>query len=372
MNPIFVLYMPKILFIAAHRPGRSPSQRFRFEQYFDFLKANGFDYDFSYLISAADDKKFYSAGNYHTKFRVLVKSFFTRMKDTGRVNNYDIVFVQREAFMTGTAFFEKKFSKSKAKFIFDFDDSIWLSNVSDGNKNLEWLKDYSKTGKIIEMANMVIAGNQYLANYALNFNKNVKIIPTTIDTDYHRKKNYTGAETNQAGTCIGWTGTSTTLKHFQLIIPVLKKIKEKYGERIYFKVIVDNEFEELSLGIKAIRWKKETEIEDLSQIDIGIMPLPDNDWSRGKCGFKGLQYMALEIPTVMSPIGVNNEIIHEGINGFLANTEQEWIEKISRLIDSAELRKKIGSEARKTVVERYSVESQKNNYLQYFKEVLKK
>lgn len=363
--------MPKILFIAAHRPGRSPSQRFRFEQYFNFLKANGFDFDFSYLISEDDDKKFYSSGNYFTKFKVLIKSSLTRVRDIGRINNYDIIFVQREAFMTGTTYFEKKFSKSRAKLIFDFDDSIWLSNVSDGNKNLEWLKDYSKTGKIIEMSDLVIAGNQYLANYALNFNQNVKIIPTTIDTDYHRKKKFPDTESeNSSGICIGWTGTSTTLKHFQLIIPALKKVKEKFGEKIYFKVIVDNKFDETSLGIKATQWRKQTEIEDLSEIDIGIMPLPENDWSRGKCGFKGLQYMALEIPTVMSPIGVNNEIINDGVNGFLANSENDWIEKISRLIESEELRKKIGGEARKTVIARYSVESQKNNYLKYFTEVL--
>lgn len=360
--------MTKILFIAAHRPGRSPSQRFRFEQYFSFLKQNGFDYDFSYLISEMDDKKFYSEGNYLSKFRVLLKSFFVRLKDTCKASNYDIIFIQREAFMTGTIFFETQFRKSHAKLVFDFDDSIWLSNVSDGNKNLEWLKDYGKTGKIIEMSDMVIAGNKFLANYALKFNANVKIIPTTIDTEYHRKKK-TIPDRN-AALCIGWTGTSTTLKHFKILIPALQKIKKKFGARVCFKVIVDQPFEEGSLGINATLWKKETEIEELSRIDIGIMPLPDNEWSHGKCGFKGLQYMALEIPTVMSPIGINNEIICDGINGFLAKTEEEWIHKLSLLIESEDLRKEISSQGRKTVVERYSTESQKKYYLKYLREVV--
>lgn len=314
--------MPKILFIAAHRPGRSPSQRFRFEQYLGTLKENGFDYDFSYLISENEDKK---------------------------------------------SFFEKQFGKSRAKLVFDFDDSIWLSNVSDANKNLEWLKDYSKTGKIIENSDIVIAGNKYLAKYALNFNQNVKIIPTTIDTDYHKKKPVLD---NTPTVCIGWTGTSTTLKHFQLIIPVLKKLKAKYGPQVSFKVIADAGYYSEEIPIDNIKWNKEKEIEDLSLIDIGIMPLPDNDWSKGKCGFKGLQYMSLEIPTVMSPVGVNNEIISDGLNGFLAGSETEWIEKISLLIESKELRKKIGLEARKTIVERYSVESQKGNYLKYLNDIL--
>ncbi len=360
--------MPKILFVAAHRPNRSPSQRFRFEQYLDFFKTNGFDYDFSYLISESDDKNFYGEGNYFTKFLVLLNSAIRRFKDVARSNYYDIIFIQREAFMTGTAFFEKKFSRSKAKLVFDFDDSIWLSNVSDGNKNLEWMKNYSKTGKIIELSDLVIAGNKYLANYALNFNPNVKIIPTTIDSNYHQKKNISK---QQNKICIGWTGTSTTLKHFQLIIPALQKIKNKFGDKIIFKVIIDIPYQENSLEIKSTIWNMETEVQDLSQIDIGIMPLPDNDWSRGKCGFKGLQYMSLEIPTIMSPVGVNTEIIQDGINGFLADSVEQWVEKLSLLIESKELRHKIGKEARKTVIEKYSVESQKHNYLKYLNEILK-
>jgi len=118
-------------------------------------------------------------------------------------------------------------------------------------------------------------------------------------------------------------------------------------------------------------WNCDSEIEDLSEIDIGIMPLPDDEWAKGKCGFKGLQYMAMEIPTVMSAVGVNREIIEEGVNGFLASTEEEWIDKLSLLIESEELRRNIGMEGRKTVIEKYSVDSQKQRYLEYFNELLK-
>ena len=111
---------------------------------------------------------------------------------------------------------------------------------------------------------------------------------------------------------------------------------------------------------------------DLSEIDIGIMPLPDDEWAKGKCGFKGLQYMAMEIPSVMSPVGVNTEIINDGVNGFLASTEEEWIEKLSLLIESPELRRKFGVKGRQTVVENFSVDSQKQRYLDYFNELIKK
>ncbi|HLU85364.1 MAG TPA: glycosyltransferase family 4 protein, partial [Vicingaceae bacterium] len=115
--------------------------------------------------------------------------------------------------------------------------------------------------------------------------------------------------------------------------------------------------------IKFVKWNQKTEIEDLSQIDIGIMPLPDDEWAKGKCGFKGLQYMALEIPTIMSPVGVNAEIIKDGENGFLANTDEEWITKIEWLIESEELRKKLGKAGRQTIIERYSIEANKDKYL---------
>jgi len=278
--------LSKILFIAAHRPGRSPSQRFRFEQYLHYLESNGFEYDFSWLISEKDDIKFYRPGNYFTKFFLFIKSMIRRMKNVMKTPYYDIIFVQREAFMTGSVFFEKRFSRSVAKFVFDFDDSIWLHDVSPANKTLAWLKKPDKTATIISLADCVIAGNEYLGSYAKKFNKNVWIIPTTIDTAYHRK---VVVKKQADKICIGWTGTQTTIKHFETAINVLKKIKTKYGNKVYFIVISDMPdltFEDIE--IHSIPWQKETEIQDLCLFDIGLMPLPDDDWSKGKCGFKGL------------------------------------------------------------------------------------
>ena len=359
--------MPKILFIAAHRPDRSPSQRYRFEQYFDFLKSNGFECRLSYLLSSSDDKYFYRSGHLLSKMIILVKSFFKRLKDIFKAKEYDIIFVQREAFMIGSTFFEKLFKITKAKLVFDFDDAIWLLDVSAGNKMLRWLKNPKKTSRLIKLSDFVIAGNSYLADYAKRFNNNVKIIPTTVDTEKYIR----------VGTaipdkiCIGWSGSITTIKHFEDAVPVLKKLKAKYGDKIYFKVVGDPDYRNTALNIQGIPWTSETEVKELSSFDIGIMPLPDDEWAKGKCGLKGLTYMALETPTIMSPVGVNTEIIQDGITGFLASTPDEWFQKLSTLIESEELRKRIGKSARQTVVERYSVLSQRNNYLNCFKEVLK-
>lgn len=340
----------KILFLANHRKDRSPSQRFRFEQYLEYFQQNGFAYELSPLLNERDDTIFYSKGNWFQKLFLVIRCFKKRLKDVKNATNFDIIFIQREAFFTGTTYFEKKLNQLPVKVIFDFDDSIWLPNVSPGNKKLEWLKNYDKTKTLIGLADFVIAGNQHLADYANQFNQQVHIIPTTIDTDYHVPlKNKLKDKI-----CIGWTGTATTIKHFEMAIPVLLKLQKKYKDQIYFKVIGEGKYTNEVLAINGTPWNFDTEIEDLQEIDIGIMPLPNDEWTKGKCGFKGLQYMALEIPTIMSPVGVNPSIIENGVNGYLADSDEDWINKLSNLIDSEELRQKIGTRGRKTILEKYS------------------
>lgn len=358
--------MKRVLYIAMHRPHRSPSQRFRFEQYIEFLRQNGYNYDFSYLITPGDDKFFYKPGNALNKARTFFRCFWQRMSDARNADKYDIIFIQREAFMTGSIYFEKRFAASRARVIFDFDDSIWLQNVSEANKRFGFLKDASKTSKIIALSDMIFAGNQYLADYARQFNNNIRIVPTTIDTNEYQR---IAIPKEDDKVCIGWSGSITTIQHFKFAVPALMQIKKKYGDRVKIKVIGDANYKNEELNVISKNWNKQDELKELSSFDIGIMPLPDDEWAKGKCGLKGLQYMALEIPTIMSPVGVNSEIIQNGVNGYLASTDVEYVDAISKLIEDAELRKKIGAAGRKTIVEKYSVEANKGKYLQYFNEL---
>lgn len=357
--------MPRVLYVAAHRPQRSPSQRFRFEQYQNYLASKGFDFDYSWLISEYDDAVFYQPGNLHTKAAIFLKSYLRRWRDVINVKDYDLIFVQREAFMTGSVFFEKQFCRSGAKVIFDFDDAIWHFDVSEANKKLGWLKNPSKTSKIIQHVDHVIAGNSYLADYALRYNDQVTIIPTTIDTEYHKPR--ADKDFHKKTICIGWTGSLTTVKHFRLAEPVLKRLKDKYGERVSFKVIGDGNYESKELNLKGTPWTLDREVEELQDIDIGIMPLPDDEWAKGKCGFKGLQYMAMEVAPIMSPVGMNTEIVQHGDNGFLADSDDEWFNHLCFLIENPDERERIGLNARQTIIDHYSVESQKDRYLEIFR-----
>jgi glycosyltransferase involved in cell wall biosynthesis len=321
----------------------------------EHLSQEGFEITYSFLLNKLDDKIFYQHGRYLMKTFIGIKGLFIRLRDWMRAGKYDIILVYREAHFIGTPFFEKRFASSRAKLVFDFDDAIWLNDTSEANSSLKWLKNPEKTGKIISLCDLVIAGNHYLADYARIFNPDVIVIPTSIDTNYHKPF----PNLQQGPVCIGWTGSLTTIKHFQNAIPWLMRLKQNYGDKITFKVIVDAPMKWPELGIKSTPWNKNTEIKELNTIDIGIMPLPDDQWSRGKCAFKGIQYMALEKPAVMSPVGVNKDLIVENENGFLAANENEWVEKISALIDSEGLRMRIGKAGRKTILEHYSVDVQK-------------
>jgi glycosyltransferase involved in cell wall biosynthesis len=358
--------MPAVLILCAHRPKRSPSQRYRFEQYLHLLEKEGFSFTFSYLLNERDDKLFYSKGNFLIKAIILIKSVFIRFKDIFRFKKYDVIFIQREATFFGTSFFEKRAYKSGAYVIFDFDDSIWLADTSPGNKKWEWIKKPEKFYKNVSYAHTVIAGNSYLAERALKINKNVIVIPTTVDTDIHiPKPELRGKEV----LTIGWSGSISTVKHFDSLVPVLLDLKEKYKDKIKFKVLGDENYSNPSLDVEPAAWTEETEVNELNSFDIGIMPLPDNEWEWGKCGLKGLTYMACEIPAVLSAVGVNRQIINEGQNGFTASSGEEWYKKLCLLIEDKMLRERFGRNARQTVIEKYSVTANKHLYLEVFKNV---
>lgn len=356
--------MANVLILCAHRPKRSPSQRYRFEQYLSFLEENGFKFKFSYLLDQKDDELFYSKGNFLAKVFILIKSFFIRLKDSFQFKKYDIIFIQRETSFLGSSYFEKKAFRSGAYVIFDFDDSIWLADTSPGNKKWEWIKKPEKFYTNVANAHCVIAGNAYLAEKAKPYNKNVVIIPTTVNSDWHVPKT---EHRNKKLITIGWSGSISTIKHFELLVPVLIKLQEKYKNKLKFKVIGDKYYKHQTLNVEAIEWKENTEVSELNSLDIGLMPLPDDEWANGKCGLKGLSYMACAVPVVMSAVGVNKDIIQNGKNGFLVTTDEEWLTVLSNLIDNEALRIEVGNRGRETVIKNYCVKSHRQSYLEVFK-----
>lgn len=352
-----------IYFIVPYPYQKAPSQRFRFEQYVDFLKSQGFEIEIHPFIDEQTWEKLYTENNTLAKVGGILKSFLNRFKLLFRLKKADYIFIHREASQIGPPIFEWFIAKVlRRKYIYDFDDAIWLANYSEVNARFQKLKMYWKVNYCMKWASQVVAGNQYLADYARQFNSKVLIIPTTIDTIHHHN-----LMTNPLPekVSIGWTGTHTTMNYLDDLIPVLKELSTRFT---FDFIVISNQKTNYDLdNLIYIPWNKETEIEDLVKINIGVMPLKNDAWAEGKCGFKGLQYMALQIPTIMSPVGVNKEIVESGINGYLASTPEEWKVILEDLLQNPTKRIEIGLAGKLTIDERYSVLANRPKYLALFR-----
>ena len=308
---------------------------------------------------------------YSSKSKLLlafwtIVSFLRRFAHLTQVISADFVFIHREATPLGPPVFEWIIAKVlRKKIVYDFDDAIWLTDRTTEPILSSWLKWRSKVANICRWSHITTCGNQFLADFALGHTDRVRLIPTTIDTSLHHNRELYSASPGRDRISIGWTGSHSTLVYLLELVPVLEVIANRF-RRVEFLVIADRDPQIPVSNIRFFQWKKETEIEDLMLFDIGIMPLTDNDWAKGKCGFKALQYMSLGIPSVISPVGANKVILTHGKEGYHASNESQWIEYLSRLIENPALRKQMGSNGRETVNGRYSVDAITPEFLSLF------
>lgn len=318
------------------------------------------------MLDAKGDKILYTPGKILSKASVALEGVVKRWKDVRRAADYDVVFVHREAIMLGTTWFEKQMASS-ASLVFDFDDAIWVKDMSQANARLAFLKRPEKTQELLAMSDLVFAGNDYLADYARQFNSAVKVVPTTIDTSYHLPD--PGKKATPV--CIGWTGSSTTFKHLEPLFPVLQRIKAQFESQVTFRIIASKVMYIPELDTNTFAWNATDEIAQLQPVDIGLMPLPDDDWARGKCGFKALQYLAVGAPAIVSPVGVNTKVVSDGVEGYHAVTDSEWESAISRLITENGTRQRMGQEGRKKIEAHWSVNAWRKVYLESFESLRK-
>jgi len=354
--------MKKILFITPYPFDSAPSQRFRFEQYFEILKQSGFEITQKPFWDSGTWDILYKKGKLFKKFIGLLSAIFRRYLILFSVSKYDFIFIHREYSPIGYPFMVWIISRVIGKkIIFDFDDAIWIPNVSESNRLFNRFKVYSNTQRIVKLSHKVSCGNEYLRLFAEEFNEKAFYNPTTIDTNnYHNKVR----KINKDKFVIGWTGSHSTIKYLDEIIPVIEKLEKSLSFEFH---VISNHIPAWNLkSLKFIFWKKETEVENMLQFSIGLMPLSHDQWCEGKCGFKALQYMALSIPALVSPIGVNTEIVDHGNNGFYCRNLDEWESTITQLINDHHLLNELSSKTAQKVIDQYSVASNKQNFLQLF------
>jgi glycosyltransferase involved in cell wall biosynthesis len=354
----------KVLFIVPH-PIEGPSTRYRVWQYLPYLQSHGID---PTVRAFVDSSKFYHVlycqGQVGLKVAYTIRSMIRRLTDLLRLHQFDCVFIHREALPIGRALFERLVSLASVPIIYDFDDTIYLSHASDANRWIGWLKEPDKTADIIGCSTHVIVGNEVLHSYATRFNKNVTVIPTSINIDSYTIR--PTARPDHGPITIGWIGSGTTVKYLHQLDRVFQKLAQRYAIRV---IVVGGQYKLPGVNVICRPWSLGNELSDLHSFDIGVMPLPDNEWTRGKCGLKALQYMGVGVPAVVSPVGVNSKIVTDGVNGYLADSDKIWLARISALIEDPSLRRRLGLAGRATVEEQYSIEVNAPKLLSVFRVV---
>jgi len=356
----------RILFLTPYPPGRAPSQRFRFEQYLGALEAHGHYYSLAPFLSEETWRILYQPGQATRKALGILSGFGRRIKHLFQAPGYDFVFIHREAAPLGPPVFEWLLTKVlRKRLIYDFDDAIWLANTSEANKVVAGFKWHHKVDSICRWAYKNSCGNSYLAAYARQFNLHTIVNPTTIDTRHLHNK--VRDQSTSGPLVIGWTGTHSTLKYLLPIVPVLAQL-EAEGLDFEFHVISNQppEFAQPLRSLRFVPWQKSTEIADLLMFNIGLMPLEDDKWAQGKCAFKALQYMALGIPALVSPVGMNTEVVQDNENGYICREPADWHLRLRQLLTDAQHRQLLGRAARQTIEQRYSVVANTPNFLQLF------
>lgn len=327
--------------------------RFRIAQFVPYLRDHGFDVTISPFYSPEYFRFVYRRGHFLKKLFGAVPLVLKRLRALPGIRNYDVVFLYREAIPAGPPVVERSIAKRGIPIVYDFDDAIFLPNVSEANQRISFLKTPERIAELLRLSTRVIAGNEFLAAYARQHNAAVTVIPTAVDTDYFVPR---ADRTTAAGRdlVVGWVGSPTTFQYLKGLAPILRDVAAEHP----FTLRVSGAGEPADfpgMRVEEPRWSLADEVPLFNTLDIGVYPLKDDDWARGKCGFKAIQCMACGVPVVAQAVGVNREIILDGENGFLASNAAEWKAKLGRLLTDAGLRQRFAREGRRTIEARYSL-----------------
>lgn len=325
-----------------------PSSRYRVFQFLPHFHADGIDCT---VVPLFDETYFRILGVRRLSLRTLLKvpyvfaRFLHRLWTLFTLGRRDLIVIEGQLFPYVPPVAERLLECCRYRVVVEMDDAIYLTR---------WHE--KKMPALLSMATGAIAGNERLASYAKQFSPRVCVVPTVVDTDRFvpgRQRSAISADHSSETITIVWMGLAYNLKYLDVVAPALQALQSRY--RVRLRVVCSQPPRMPGVDIEFRPWDMRREVSDVQDASIGVMPLEDTEWARGKCGLKLLQYMAVGLPAVASPVGVNGDIIMNGENGFLASTEQDWYDRLEPLCRQPHLRSRIGQAGRRTVEERYSL-----------------
>ena len=336
------------LFILTRYGGLGASSRMRFLQFLPWLEKENMVYNVSELISDSKLKRSYQNQGY--SFLDLLQSYVIRIQKMTLVSQYDLIWIEKEALPWLPAWFERYLLRNKS-YVLDYDDAIFHNY---DQHRLKWVRYFlgRRIDHLMANATLVTVGNPYLAQRAKDAGaKWVEIIPTVVDLNRYPLKKL-NVKKNQEPLRIVWIGSPSTMKFLKILEVPLAELSQHFNFKL--RVIAGSGIHLSGVDVEFVAWSHETEVDSIQACDIGVMPLIDSDWERGKCGYKLIQYMACSLPVVASPVGVNCEIVSD--NGYLAETTEEWVRALTELFENQELRHQMGEKGRNRVEVEYCIQ----------------
>jgi glycosyltransferase involved in cell wall biosynthesis len=324
------------------------SSRMRSLQYIDAWAANEHEFHVQPLLGDAYLRTLYR--NESVPFSMLVAAHIDRLRMLLRVRDFDLVWFEKELFPKVPACFERLLSYSGVPYVVDYDDAIFHNYDLSDHPLQRLLKNKIKV--VMQKAELVVCGNDYLVQYARRSGaRHVEKLPTVVDL---RRYPVSESDSGDRPLVVGWIGTPATAKFLHGLLPAMERLAEKFP--LEFAVVGPQLDTAERRFMTCTAWSEDNEVEQLSRFDIGVMPLPDEPWEQGKCGYKLIQYMACGKPVVASPVGVNKRLVENGRNGFLAASEPEWILALTSLLSDPGLRRSMGRNGRALVEREYCLQ----------------
>ena len=340
------------VFAVASYPVEAAATRYRVIQYIPELAKLGIEVAFSPFVSPRAFEHLYDRTRRGTTAASLMIAFARRIIESVRLKGADVLFIQREAMLFGPPLFEH-LAAARVPIVLDLDDPTYLGSVySVYGGAVAALRWRSKGDTLIRLADVVLCGNDGIANYVRSRGGDARVVPTIVDPGVFRPAERQARDVP----VIGWIGTQAMYNYVEKLYPVLERLRQKHD--FVFRVIGSDRPAPSIPGLQATseQWRLAREVEDFSSLDIGLYPLVDEEYSRGKSGFKAIQYMSAGIPFVMSPVGICATIGVPGSTHFLASSESDWYDSLDRLLESEALRRQMGAAGRQHVLQTYSVE----------------
>lgn len=354
----------RVLALVPSQKGYSPGQRGSIELWERILSPAGIELEYAPFETERLRQILHRSGNQVGKAVEMVRAYGERLGLLKRLDEYDAVFVYREAALLGPAYLERKIAKKKP-IIYQLDDPLFVPYRSPSNGLFSYFKFFGKIKEIIAMSKVVMVNSTQIRQYAEQFNDNIWQIPSIVDTE---KFDYKPRLTHQERACVGWSGSPTTIGNLKMIERPLREISNE--SVCDFRFIGGEDFGLNGIEHTAQLWNGDTEVEDLRKIQIGLVPLPNHPWNPYKFIMKTAQYMALGIVPVGTPMASNLEVIRHGENGFLADTDSDWVEYIRALVRDDSLRARLSAEAARDAEAKYSLNANREKVIEAFRAAL--